>query len=321
MIKKIGALLWQTLGWVLWNPIQMIVSAKTDFFGYRRLVRLHWFCNPLMIRENSFYGHSRAVRAAGGSAFGARIEHGVFFAENPATDSEGLFTPLTVKFFKVRRVYTFSERRREIVVRYLAEKGLKMKVFAIGPYISYAKHFLTESKLLLLKRRLGRVLVVYPQHSAETTTYHYDLAAIIEQIQRVKSRYDKVLVSLYWLDILHGMARTYEAAGFTVVCAGRREDPNFLSRQKDLLSLADRVFTNSVGTHVGYAIAMETPCTLFRQKVEAFSNKKDEMQSLDKYRKNTEQFYSVFASEEGGITQEQRDLIKVFWGESISVCA
>lgn len=315
MVCKIGALLWRCVGWLLWNPIQVVVSNHTDFFNYRRLLKLRFFVNPFMLRENSFYGHARAVRNFGGCGFGARIEHGVFFAEDPVADSAGAFTSMTMKLFCIRRVYTFSRRRRQLVERYLDTRGLKLEVVAIGPYIQYARHFLSENAIVSLKKRLGRVLLVYPQHSIETVTCRYDLGGIIERINKARQHYDSVLVSLYWVDILHGVAGAYEAAGCTVVCAGRREDPNFLSRQKDLLTLADRVFTNSVGTHIGYAIAMDKPCTLFRQQIKVAVNENNDLSIFNASRVNTEQFYSIFSAVDGGITWEQRSLVEMFWGK------
>ena len=298
----------------MWNPIQMFLSNHTDFFEYRRLLKLRFFCNPFMLRENSFYGNLQAVRNSGGLGFGSRIEHGVFFAENLDLDSEGAFTPSTISFFCLRRIYTFSERRRRLVLRFIEKKGLNMDVYAIGPYIHYAKHFLPANKIVDIKNRLGRVLLVYPQHSIEDVSYSYDAEVVISRINQMRRDYDSVLVSLYWVDILHGIAPTYEAAGFTVVCAGRREDANFLSRQKDLISVADRVLSNSVGTHIGYAIALGKPCTLFRQSVKISSADNVNPLRQEVFQKNIDMFYSAFDGVSSAITPKQQELVDEFFG-------
>lgn len=315
LINKVVAEICRGVGWLFWNPVQIFMSNHTDCFQYHRLLKLRFFGNPFMIQENSWYGHSRAIKNAGGSCFGSRIEHGVFFAENTIKDMEDVFTSNTIRFFRLRRVYTYSERRRRVVLKYLISRGLNMEVVAIGPYIRYACHFHSKKELACLKRKLGRVLLVYPQHSTETVVHNYDLNVIVERIKRLKSSYDTVLVSLYWADILKGDAQVYEAAGCIVVCAGRREDPNSLSRQKDILTLADRILSNAVGTYVGYAISMGKPCTLFRQDVETNVCTEAELQNHMGSKANMDPFFIAFAAEDEEITSEQLKLVNEFWGE------
>ena len=300
---------------LLVNPVLSVVSRRTDCFNYRRLLKLRFAPFPFMLPENSHYGYSRAIRNFGGRAYGSRIEHGVFFAESVVADMDLIFTPFRMMLYRLRRVYTFSPRRRDLIMKYLAKRGIRLEVVAVGPYILHAKHFLSAVALKNIKARLGRVLTVYPLHSIESVAYDYDCQSFLDEIARLKPGYDTVLVSLYWMDIKRGFASVYENAGCTVVCAGRRDDPNFLSRQKDILALSDRVVTNAVGTHLGFAVAMNCPCTLFKQTISREASAgPDEAAAQEEWRKNTFPFYSAFAAEDGEITEVQRNLVSEFWG-------
>ena len=64
---KIVRIVGQCVGWLLIDPFCVLVSNRTDFFDYRRLLKFRFFGCPFMIKENSWYGHSRAIKNFGGS--------------------------------------------------------------------------------------------------------------------------------------------------------------------------------------------------------------------------------------------------------------
>lgn len=304
----------ETVRWLLLNPFFRIASDRIDFFAVEKLVRLKFVRNPFMIPENSFYGHARIVKRIGGKTYGSKIEHGVFFAEG-TEDLEFAFTPFKRILYRIKRVYTFSARRKRQIEQFLQSiKVTGVSVIALGPYVKYAKHFLRQEELVKIKQKLGRVLLVYPVHTIESVTGKYDTKLFLDKIENMRSSYDTVLISMYWMDVLRGVAAEYEKAGCIIVTAGRREDPNFMSRQKDLLSLADRVLSNSVGTHIGYAITMNVPCTLFRQNISLSAKDQFAKWTIENWEKNTNQFFQAFESEAGKISHLQRQLVEEFWG-------
>lgn len=309
--------------WIFANPINVRISDKTDFFDLWTLVNLSFAKNPFELAENSFYGHRKILHKLGYSSYGSRLEHGVFFAQNEE-DLQLMLSSSKRRIYRLKRIFTYSLWRKSYIENYTSKNGIPIEVLPLGPYVTYADHFLSQERLKLLKKQLGRVLLVYPQHSIEQVSHKFNCHELIDKIKRFGCNFDTVLVSLYWADILKGASEAYENAGFTCVCSGKREDPNFMSRQKDIIWLADLVLTNTLGTHIGYSVAMDRQCVMFRQHIEdivgtSLSDKKTQIESLAlaEKRRIADVFFDTFSESYSGITDAQRELVAKYWGVNI----
>lgn len=318
MLWKTFRLIFNFLHWISIHPIMCFIASRTDFLHWRRLLSLRFAVNPFMPRENSFYGHHRAVRGLGISPYCANIEHGVYFADS----SERVLwqiSKLQRMLFRVKRVITFGSHRARFIRNVIKSQQLddKVSVVQVGPYILGAKPFLSETELASFRERFGRVLLVFPIHSIEATKIDYDINRLIGHIEKVRSSFDTVVISMYWHDLVTGAWKAYAGKGYEIVCSGRREDPYFLSRQKSLFQLASAVLSNGVGTHVGYSVAMGIPCWLFDGQGRYTAKNERESDSLDKFRDVVRgwDFYSAFPIG-GQITDRQRALVREWWGEA-----
>lgn len=114
---------------------------------------------------------------------------------------------------------------------------------------------------LYLLRLLGSVdapdtpcTLVYPFHTApeEYTLGSHD--ALVREIAEREA--GPVTACLYSLDFAdHSVRKPYEDAGFRVITHGRRDDPDFLFRQRSEILRHSRVVSNRVGTAIWYAAA------------------------------------------------------------------
>ena len=297
------------------TPYYHWASRRTSFLEYRKLVMLRFLPSLFLLPENSLYGHRDVLRACGIRAFGARIEHGVCMSRT-GEDLSHVFSKWKRRLFFLKRIYTFGDTRKAIIEEWAQRNGVPVAVKAIGPYVKHVRHFLDATALRGLKAKLGRVLLVYPQHNIRDVNYKYDSAAFMSKIREMAKMYDTVLVSIYWLDAINGLASEYEAAGYTVVTAGFATDPYFMRRQKDIIALSDMILTNSIGTHVGYAISMQRPCRIFCQEFEKESENGYERKMMNESEWAFPEFYAAFSREDGVITDEQRELVSKWWGDS-----
>lgn len=305
--------LWKLLYWPIVTPILIVRSRKLSPFDYKELCRLQFVVNPFYLGENSFYGHAHAIRRAGFRVWGARIEHAVFFSDSGVRNA--VVTSWAKRFFyRLKTIYTYGEERKGCIERCLCENNLKMRVVAVGPYIRYAQEFYTEKEHACLKKKMGRILLVFPQHSVEGVSVRYSFEDMIARIRDVGRDYDTVLISMYWKDILDGKAAVYEKAGFIVVSSGRREDPYFMSRQKSLIRLADRIMTNSVGTYIGYAISMGRPCYFYNGESSFSADSRTEAVNFTELSDMKSEFAGRFSDPRAPITSNQLSFIQRYWG-------
>ena len=234
------------------------------------------------------------------------LEHGVCFINTP--ESSRLLGYINRPF--ISKVYTFGSIRHKYINQYLEQNNLKREVIEIGPYILYAKNFYDEEKLGEIKKKYGKILLVYPQHSIEDSHVSYEIQDLISEIKSKSHFFDSVFVCLYWKDILihPDYVKQYEDAGFTVVSNGHRSDPKFLSRQKDLIMLSDMMLTNGLGTHIGYSICLGKPVFFYNQKTYVNSESKNSLSDTES------EFIKEFGDFSFSISNAQEKLVKEYWG-------
>jgi len=138
--------------------------------------------------------------------------------------------------------------------------------FAVGPYMDYVKPYYEKDRLNAIKKRWGRTLVIFPVHT-NNSTVNFDRGLFINSALEYAKSYNTIVVCSYWADYNKTFVREFRSLGAKVVTAGFIDDPMFTRRLKTIMQLADGIFTNSLGSHVGHAISMGVPIKYFSQNI------------------------------------------------------
>ena len=198
--------------------------------------------------------------------------------------------------------------------------------YAVGPYIVYAKHALSDEKLEAEKERLGRNLLVFPAHSIRGLQATYDIDTFCEQIKEIATEYDSVRICLFWKDVLLGTAEKYEKYGFEVVTAGHFYDPMFMPRLKSIIETSTMTMSNKLGTYIGYCVYFNKPHLLLNTEVEMGKiscdgeefaeiqyNASNKMRSKLK-NENIDLIYELLSKNKELITEDQYNHLNKYWG-------
>lgn len=201
-------------------------------------------------RDNAVhhYGHDVVLKRAAGLPLVGRplplmLEHGVNFSDVSAYED-----PLPW----VRSYLCMGPHRAELLSRRSGVRGV-----AVGPYIQYARSVLLEDRLRDLRQELGRTLLVIPAHTVVNVERRWSadhLVALIQSLQKLEG-YDTVIWQCFWKDPPPATL----PADWIVACNGHYSNPWFLDCQRTLLELSAAVVACSLGTHVGYALALKRP--------------------------------------------------------------
>ena len=289
-----------------------------SIFDYNSLAEDIPYSPKDIVIDNNLYGLSYCLKAYSGvdadKRLDATIEHGVFFGSLVREDD---------LLYPVKSIITYGNRR----VTHLKDGNINKNIIPIGPYIHYAQPLLSIDDFNKLKKELGRVLLVFPSHGIIGVGADFNNDSFIKEIERIKSDYDTVLVSIYWSDMKNKtFVSQYKNLGYRIVTSGHRFDLNFLSRQRSIIELADYTISNSLGTHVGYCIYLNKPHYIFTQKIlhvsknkkvrKHFESSRNEQQYRS-YMEESEEVMSFFNSDSSVITAQQRVVVDEIWGTSL----
>lgn len=242
-----------------------------SILDYEALAQEIPFAPTERVIDNNLYGYAYHLKKFAGITKDLKgyLEHGLFWGGTVHNDQ---------KNWHFKRIITLSEMRRNEIKKQLPQK----KVVTVGPYIHYAQDLMTSKERSKLKEELGKVLLAFPVHSMKSVKNNYDKQAFIDELNQIKSSYDTVLISLYYIDIhFPERVQPYLDAGFKIVTSGHRYDVNFVSRQKEIIQLADMTFSNSVGTHTGYCIYLNKPHYIFKQDYHKTAKKSKEVKRVE----------------------------------------
>lgn len=259
-------------------------------------------------RANAFYGISQSLKGYSGYSgkVCACIEHGVYFGSyiNPR---EALDSGLPA-------VITFGPMRK-----YHLEKVSPLQIIPIGPYIQYAKSYYSSDEESEIKERLGRTLLVFPQHSSLEALAGYDKNHFFEQVEAIRQRehFDSVIINAYYRDLNSNLAEVCGGHGYIISCAGHQTDPLFLSRLKSIIHLADYTVSAAVGTHVGYCIALNKPHAILGDS-KIIPKGVDVSFSIERQR-DFDTLEQAFKDSSEGITRQQIELCNYYWGNDIKL--
>lgn len=287
--------------------------AKLDIFQYKALSAPLPFAPSERVIDNNLYGYAEALKeyAQLKQDLNAYMEHGLFLGEIVHPDQF---------HWHFRKVITMCTQRVEILAQKLPQK----KASAIGPYIHYAKPLLDEDAFTALKKSLGKVLLVFPFHSMKGVEAGYEEGMLIEEIKARAKDFDSVLISLYFLDAQNThRAKQYTDAGFKVVTAGHKFDPNFVRRQRTHIELADMTMSNGMGTQTGYCIYLNKPHYIFNQAIEQKARSSAEalrheavtnLSAQEKIQYERSLFNNLFGTYQTHISDEQQRITAQYWG-------
>jgi hypothetical protein len=210
-------------------------------------------------RDNAVhhYGHDVVLKRAAGLPLVGRplpfmLEHGVNFSDVSSYED-----PLPW----VRSYLCMGPKRAERL-----KTRFDVGSFALGPYIQYARFLLLEQRQQQLRRELGRTLLVIPAHTVVNVDRRWEALDLIARIEayRQQEPYDTVIWQCFWKD----EPPSGLPADWIVACNGHYSNPWFLDCQRTLMELSDAVVACSLGTHVGYALALNRPILFAPMEIE-----------------------------------------------------
>jgi len=288
--------------------------SKVDYFNIEELIKFPDMSVPNPIGYNVSYGLNRPVEKLGNTKVNLihdYIEHGLLFS------SDCFLLEHIMSYRKINRVFTYSKERAEKISARLGEKGKDIEILSLGPFIIGSKNFHTQNALQRIKKKLGRVLLVFPMHSWTGVENSYEEDSFVKEIENHRKEFDTILICMYYLDIQKGKHKYYSDKGYTIVCNGSRFDANFIKRHKDLIDLSDMTMSNGIGSHIGYCICLNKPHYYFKQKMSIMIDSKvkasqnEEMQFRNQLEDEIVKLFGAYKYE---ISNEQIHFVQRYWG-------
>lgn len=291
------------------------MRAQLDLFDYKGIARPLPKCYYEICTDNNCFGIGWSIRQYIGSNesyINALAEHGYFF---------GTYVQEAEKVTWVNKLLTFSNVRKEHIEAVVKNK----EVYPIGPYIHYAPDYYDEKRFVEKKKELGRTLLVFFSHSGTGESVSFDIGALIEKINSIRSGFKTVVISLFWSDINPEIENRLKDEGYLIFSSGHRYDYYFLSRQKTMIKLADMTMSNSTGTHLAYCSYLNKPHWIVRQEITSKAiNEKGvaniaiaEMMRKDIVnQQEKEELYQAFKEYKEVLTDEQKKVCDKYFGLS-----
>lgn len=184
--------------------------------------------------DNSMWGIDELFTEAKNSEI--HFEHGVFFGD---------FIQDIQRRKHIKKIYTMSPFRKKII-----EERIGKECVVVGNFINIADRYDFEKKI-------NRDSVLFfPAHTTLTLRSNENFKKIKSYISE-KHPLSKIYISLFYLDYLNEKVRKEVLDnGMIPFSFGSRYDPMFLRRFKGFVSQFKSVYTNDIGTHVGYCLAL-----------------------------------------------------------------
>lgn len=289
--------------------------AKLDIFDYKEIAQFLPKCYYEPLTDNNCFGIGWSIRQYVGSKktyINALAEHGYFF---------GTYVQDMEKITYAHKLLTFGDVRKEHIEAVIKDK----EICPIGPYVHYAPDYYDEKRFAEEKAKLGKTLLVFFSHSGTGESVSFDLDALIEKINSIKSGFKTVVVSLFWSDINPDIEKRLLGEGYKIFSSGHRYDYYFLSRQKTMIKLADVTMSNSTGTHLAYCSYLNKPHWIVRQviQVKAVNAKGEGNRAIAKTMakdpvnvKENNDMYEAFAEYSEVLTEEQKRICDKYFGLS-----
>lgn len=303
------------------------LKASNKLELYKDIRRIHWrfkynsqqynelVATQTLVPQNSYYGHEYWLRnyAAYDKSLKTLIEHGLFLKceiDKIGWDVE----------WDLGSIFTFGDARYEVLSRMYPD----YKLYRIGPRIHYVpidKDYVNEIKKQIDLSK--KTVVLFPTHSIFDYKNPYDVNLFIDDACSfaVNNSIGNILVCLHPSDYRYNYQYEYMNRNKKMILVSGGENPiKFLSRLKAILSISDIVYSNSFGTHIGYAIYMNKPLVI-NTRSDSLDTEKPEISNFSYSIKDYEQEKNLFIKEFSGsdpwkISNPQKELVDYYFGLS-----
>lgn len=255
-------------------------------------------------KESMYYGHDRMLTEYAGlkpyrAVYLPAIEHGINFSEDKFSEQQ----------IRENAAFVFQGSYKNEMIHNVDERK---HVYNIGPYILYAKNYYSSEKISTLHKKNGKTVVYFLFHTFESNNGGRSFERNIQQFkERYANEYDTLMICAYWLDLSPELLIQAEREGVKVVSAGARFDSVFMRRLKTIISLADLVVGDDIGSYVGYAIALGKRV----EYIETTSHEEFIQNHNDVYSRNHEQLVDAMVNNRDKVA----DHCKRFWGDADDV--
>lgn len=297
------------------DPIFDFEEFKETVVEYKNTRKPGWLGINEIGGDSPLYGHLKNLCEYAGKKYHnyyrlllPAIEHGIRWLD---TSNKSDFLPYIHCIVSQGPYRHSSIRKRSNIPHYI-----------IGPYIHYSNSYYDNPTLEKLKKRYGKVLLVFPAHTYEFATISYAKKEYVNKLMnKVAAHFDSVIVSAYWNDVDDPLFSYFKSSGAYIVSSGLREDLNFLSRLKSLLMLSDATTGNALGTNIGYSIYLNKPFIYFDGNSDI--DFKDSTYSTFESKNKSEQLDSIYSygksifnnsADFGTFSQQQKLFYEKYWG-------
>lgn len=291
----------------------IVKAIRNSVYALRRDKTKH----ACLIMSNEGYGHEHWIKEYSGyrGDILAQIEHGVYFGHNVSP-----YVNVIPNEWEISAFLTYGPYRKKLI----GDAYPNALVRAIGPYIQYAKtneKYREELRESLLPRQ--KTIVLFPAHSVANGRILFSHEALIQKsIRYARDReIGNLVVCLSPMDINGSLASMYREKGFVVATCGDVAN-DFLPRQRAIFELADITLSNTMGTHIGYSIAMGVPHRIIEPvSLDAIISGRCIAPGIDleAFSAERDSFLAAFCTDDEGwrTTQLQRNLYEEYWGGNI----
>lgn len=281
-------------------------------FGWRLKYSKHDYaalCNSqTFVPSCGFYGHEHWLKSYCGynDSIFSLIEHGVYFGEY--TGKAGWSVE-----WDLGSILTFGEYRQALLKSIYPDYS----IFKIGPRVLYAPvdmEYYNELKSQLDPS--SKTIALYPAHSLESVEARYDEDLFVkEALELAKElKIKNILVSLHPADIKKNASLKYKEYNFVMVTGGSNEI-RFLPRLKAIMTLADLTYSNTLGTHIGYSVALGKPHILNTTSDQSGNINDFDDATYKNFNKEQEELSKIFNGNNPLIiTKEQIEACDYYWG-------
>lgn len=285
------------------DSIQDINSFKNNVMRYKSIVNRaqYLMCEG---KESLLYGHVKMLYDYAGVEFKSpiylsKIEHGINFYES----SSVFDLPIQPS------CYIFQGEYKK---KYVNKKNISTPIYAIGPYIHYAKEYYVDEEFRAFKSKIKKTLLIFPTHTYEMSKCEYDTREFVDKVYSLYGdKYDTIMVCAYWLDVDSRVYSVFEERGAIIVSAGARFDDKFISRLKTIIKLSDAVLVNDIGTNIGYAIYLKKKVMYMSIATKKSDITCDNLKEMKNYDNNEKLFREAFEQKDG---KKIKKLYNYFWG-------
>ena len=252
--------------------------------------------------ENSLYGYADQLMSYAGlneepMIFLPLLEHGIDLRDGVYDDGH------------MDNVSYIMQGWRNCKELYMMRKKT---CYCIGPYIHYSSCYYSHEKTEEIRKKYGKVLLVFPPH----TTEYGDEAHILDDfysnvLNRVGKNYDTIMACVFWTDIEKDYIKRISSSGAILVSAGFKLDSNFVKRLKTIIQISDTVLYPAFTTSIGYAFYLGKNIICYAYDAGTHDNNSNVF--IKQY---NDLFCSVFSIENDRSYEDKYSLIDRYWGLS-----